>query len=202
MPAATIERQSGMVEPPSINTIGQWRWPRPAVTLARVTCSAPEFSAAATNSGFNKEPTMPFNEAQHCLTAAAALGFLMLAPPSHARIVRAAPKEHTMTSHLQHASPTPVQPRTTAENTAIRPFQFRASEAALMELRRRIAVTQWPEKETVADQSQGVPLAPMRELARYWGSGYDWRKAEAKLNALPQFMTTVDGLDIHFIHVR
>jgi pimeloyl-ACP methyl ester carboxylesterase len=71
-----------------------------------------------------------------------------------------------------------------------------------VELRRRITATQWPEKETVADQSQGVPLATMQELARYWATDYDWRKVEAKLNTLPHFITEIDGLDIHFIHVR
>jgi pimeloyl-ACP methyl ester carboxylesterase len=76
------------------------------------------------------------------------------------------------------------------------------SEEDLAELRRRIAATQWPEKETVADDSQGVRLATIQKLARYWGTEYDWRKCEAKLNALPQFITEIDGLDIHFIHVR
>ena len=92
---------------------------------------------------------------------------------------------------------------TTAEDQSIRPFKkFQAPQAALDELRRRIKATQWPERETVADQSQGVPLATMKDLANYWATDYDWRKAEAKLNAFPQFMTTIDGLDIHFIHVR
>src|SRR5262245_61149239 len=86
--------------------------------------------------------------------------------------------------------------------TTIRPFQFHASEEALTDLRRRLVATQWPEKETVTDSSQGLPLATMRELARYWATDYDWRKCEAKLNALPQFITQIDGLDIHFIHVR
>src|SRR5262245_37825892 len=72
--------------------------------------------------------------------------------------------------------------------TAIRPFQFHASEEALTDLRRRITATRWPEKETVSDQSQGVPLATMRELATYWATGYDWRKCETRLNALPQFI--------------
>jgi pimeloyl-ACP methyl ester carboxylesterase len=85
---------------------------------------------------------------------------------------------------------------------AIRPFHFRASEAALVDLRRRIAATQWPERETVNDASQGVQLATTRELARYWRTDYDWRRVEARLNALPQFITEIDGLDIHFIHVR
>jgi pimeloyl-ACP methyl ester carboxylesterase len=88
------------------------------------------------------------------------------------------------------------------EGVAVRPFRIDVPEAALVELRRRIADTQWPEKETVADESQGVQLATMQELARYWATDYDWRKVEAKLKALPQFMTEIDGLDIHFIHVR
>jgi hypothetical protein len=86
--------------------------------------------------------------------------------------------------------------------TGIRPFHIDIPEEKLTDLRRRIAATQWPEKETVADQSQGVQIATIQELARYWGSGYDWRRCEAQLNALPQFMTEIDGLNIHFIHVR
>src|SRR3984893_2090109 len=92
--------------------------------------------------------------------------------------------------------------RTAAEDQSIRPFKIQVPQAALDDLRRRIAATRWPDKETVADQSQGVQLAKLQELVRYWGSGYDWRKVEAKLNALPQYMTTIDGVDIHFIHVR
>jgi pimeloyl-ACP methyl ester carboxylesterase len=85
---------------------------------------------------------------------------------------------------------------------AIRPFRIDVPEAKIVDLRRRIAETQWPEKETVADQSQGIQLATIQELARYWATDHDWRKVEAKLNALPQFITEIDGLDIHFIHVR
>jgi pimeloyl-ACP methyl ester carboxylesterase len=85
---------------------------------------------------------------------------------------------------------------------AIRPFRVKIPEETLADMRRRIAVTRFPEKETVADSSQGVPLATMQKLARYWQTDYDWRKAEAKLNAFPQFVTNIDGLDIHFIHVR
>jgi pimeloyl-ACP methyl ester carboxylesterase len=100
------------------------------------------------------------------------------------------------------SSMTEVAQQTASEQTAIRPFHVEVPEAALIELRKRINATIWPERETVADDSQGVPLATMQELARYWGTDYDWRKAEAKLNALPQFITEIDGLDIHFIHVR
>ena len=84
----------------------------------------------------------------------------------------------------------------------IRPFHVEIPEDELADLRRRILATRWPERETVADQSQGVPLAITQELARYWATDYDWRKVEAKLHALPQFITEIDGLDIHFIHVR
>src|SRR5215204_1463851 len=90
----------------------------------------------------------------------------------------------------------------TTGTSAIRPFRFEASQQALDTLRQRIAATQWPEKETVPDSSQGVPLATMQALARYWATDYDWRKAETKLNALPQFTTEIDGVDIHFIHVK
>jgi len=89
-----------------------------------------------------------------------------------------------------------------AEDQTIRPFRANVPQGTLDDLRRRLSATRWPDKETVADQSQGVQLATLQELVRYWGSGYDWRKGEARLNALPQFMTTVDGVDIHFIHVR
>src|SRR4030095_12974355 len=89
-----------------------------------------------------------------------------------------------------------------SEDRSIRPFKAQVPQAALDDLRRRIAATRWPDKETVDDRSQGAQLARLQELVRYWGSGYDWRKLEAKLNALPQFLTTIDGVDIHFIHVR
>ena len=90
----------------------------------------------------------------------------------------------------------------TAEDTIIRPFRVGFPEAELTELRRRVNATRWPERETVTNDSQGVRLAMIQDLARYWGSGYDWRKCEAKLNDLPHFITEIDGLDIHFIHAR
>jgi len=95
-----------------------------------------------------------------------------------------------------------AQAKTEGGAEAIRPFRVNFPDAALADLKRRIAATQWPEKETVSDSSQGVPLTTMRELARYWATDYDWRKAEARLNAFPHFITKIDGLDIHFIHVR
>jgi pimeloyl-ACP methyl ester carboxylesterase len=92
--------------------------------------------------------------------------------------------------------------QTEPDTTAIRPFFFSAPEAELTELRRRIRTTRWPERETVSDQSQGPQLATMQKLARYWATEYDWRKVETRLNAVPNFITEIEGLNIHFIHVR
>jgi pimeloyl-ACP methyl ester carboxylesterase len=91
---------------------------------------------------------------------------------------------------------------TSIDSEAIRPFRVEVPQAEIDELRRRLKATRWPEKETVADQSQGVQLATIQELVRYWGSDYDFRRFEARLNAVPQFLTAIDGLDIHFIHVK
>ncbi len=91
---------------------------------------------------------------------------------------------------------------TPAGGADIRPFAFHASSEALADLRARILATNWPDRETVNDASQGVNLATMRKLADYWATRHDWRKAEARLNAYPNFITTIDGVDIHFIHVR
>lgn len=93
-------------------------------------------------------------------------------------------------------------PRAEADPTAVRPFQVHVPEEALDDLRRRLAATRWPTRELVQDRSQGVQLATMEALTRYWATGYDWRRLEARLNALPQFVTEIDGVDIHFIHVR
>jgi pimeloyl-ACP methyl ester carboxylesterase len=93
-------------------------------------------------------------------------------------------------------------PPAASKDTAIRPFKFHASDEALADLRGRIAATKWPEREQVTGDSQGVQLATTQKLARYWGTEYDWRKVEARLNALPNFITNIDGLDIHFIHVK
>jgi pimeloyl-ACP methyl ester carboxylesterase len=100
------------------------------------------------------------------------------------------------------ASLLPSQLAAAPADDAIRPFHVNVHEADLAELRRRINATRWPERETVEDETQGVLLATIQELARYWGTDYDWRKCETKLNGLPQFITEIDGLDIHFIHVR
>ena len=101
----------------------------------------------------------------------------------------------------QTSTASPLQQKTD-DNAGIRPFHVNVAEAELTELRTRIKATKWPERETVADASQGVQLATTQALAHYWATDYDWRKIEAKLNALPQFITEIDGLDIHFIHVR
>src|SRR6185295_5182663 len=113
------------------------------------------------------------------------------APDDSGRQVRSACRLPTNQGNKQMA---------TTKADAIRRFSFEASEADLADLSRRIKATRWPERET--DPSQGVQLATMQKLAHYWATEYDWRKVEAKLNALPNFITEIDGLDIHFIHVR
>jgi pimeloyl-ACP methyl ester carboxylesterase len=126
---------------------------------------------------------------------ATAFGLLLVAASSYAQTV----KEETTVSQLSTLQLDAVPQATTGE---IRPFHFNVPKEQLADLRRRIAATKWPEAETVRDATQGVQLATMQKLAHYWATDYDWRKVEARLNALPQFVTTIDGLDIHFIHVR
>jgi pimeloyl-ACP methyl ester carboxylesterase len=145
------------------------------------------------------------------LAASALLGSIGLWLPAGAAGAETAPPSGSAFQSPATAASAPALPAGLAaaaaaqqpgSDAAIRPFRFRAGDEALAEMRRRIAATNWPERETVPDSSQGVPLATMQELARYWAGDYDWRKAEAKLNAFPQFMTRIDGLDFHFIHVR
>jgi pimeloyl-ACP methyl ester carboxylesterase len=109
--------------------------------------------------------------------------------------------EETAMTETTTSGPREAEPGAAAEDATIRPFQVSVPDEDLAELRRRIEATRWPERETVDDDSQGVPLAIMQALVRHWAADYDWRKVEAKLNALPQFTTEIDGLDIHFIHV-
>src|SRR4030081_3492162 len=103
---------------------------------------------------------------------------------------------------MTQTSATQQRSERSADKNEIRPFHVNVPETELTELRRRINATKWPERETVTDQSQGVQLATIQALARYWATDYDWRKVEKKLNAVPNFITEIDGLDIHFIHVR
>jgi pimeloyl-ACP methyl ester carboxylesterase len=124
------------------------------------------------------------------------LGLLLVLAPGCAELGGAADPDSPTARALLAKS------ETAAKDDAIRPFRVNFSDEALADLRRRIEATRWPERETVTDDSQGVRLATMQALARYWAKSYDWRKCEAKLNALPQFVTRIDGLDIHFIHVR
>jgi pimeloyl-ACP methyl ester carboxylesterase len=115
--------------------------------------------------------------------------FATFSPIAKTEVFRATEREDTMS-------------QTSANKNGIRPFRVSFPEADLADLRKRINATRWPERENVADPSQGVQLATMKELARHWGTDYDWRKVEARLNALPQFVTEIDGLNIHFIHVQ
>jgi pimeloyl-ACP methyl ester carboxylesterase len=130
------------------------------------------------------------------LAGSAALGAVSLLS---AHLAVAAAAGDTPSHHSSNQGDSSVD---MVEDDAISPFYFSASDEALTDLRRRIAATKWPSRELVTDASQGVQLATMRGLARYWQTDYDWRKVEARLNALPQFTTTIDGLEIHFIHVR
>src|SRR5262245_8581265 len=132
-----------------------------------------------------------------CAATAAALacGLCVFSSPNYGQTTTLSDIESSVVAQAS-------TPRAAAEDQSIRPFKVQVPQAALDDLRRRIAATRWPDKETVADQSQGAQLAKLQELVRYWGSGYDWRNMEAKLNALPQFTTNIDGIDIHFIHVR
>jgi len=107
-------------------------------------------------------------------------------------------------ARVKHGRATRTAPplRKPSDERALRPFRYHAADEELDDLRRRILATRWPDEETVGDQSQGVPLATMQRLAQYWADDYDWRRIESRLDALPQFTTAIDGLDIHFIHVR
>jgi pimeloyl-ACP methyl ester carboxylesterase len=154
----------------------------------------------------NKDPSMALDKLQYpartqttrlraATAAALAFGLCVFSSPDHSQTTTTSDTESSVLAQSSTR-------RAAAEDASIRPFKIQVPQAALDDLRRRIAATRWPDKETVADQSQGAQLAKLQELVRYWGSGYDWRKAEAKLNSLPQFTTNIDGVDIHFIHVR
>src|SRR5215207_5902945 len=138
---------------------------------------------------------------------AGTLGLFLLATPSYAvssafvveQVGAAALKKLTEVSSTKKA---PAKSSTADNDQAIHPFSITVPEEALVDLRERILATRWPDRETVSDQSQGAQLVKLQELVRYWGTDYDWREGEAKLNTLPQFKTRIDGLDIHFIHVR
>ena len=121
---------------------------------------------------------------------------LLLAAASYAQTVRTADAQAFVTS------PPPEKQSAATQDDSIRTFHINVPDEQLVDLRQRLAATRWPDKETVNDESQGIRLAEMQALVHYWGGDYDWRKVEAKLNALPEFVTTIDGVDIQFIHVR
>ena len=136
------------------------------------------------------------------LKASSMLGLTVAFGPATIGKPFADSESRTAEGTMNRGSATQRGSEQTADPTAIRPFYSTVPETDLTDLRRRITATKWPERETVPGESQGVQLATIQELARYWATDYDWRKCEAKLNALPQFITEIDGLDIHFIHVR
>ncbi len=141
-------------------------------------------------------PASARNSVLAASVAVGAFGLLMVAIPGCTQTSAAVDAESSINASLPDMAHTPDQ------ETAIRPFHVSIPESALVDLRKRITATRWPDRETIADASQGVQLATMQKLAHYWATDYDWRKCEAKLNALPQFVTNIDGLEIHFIHVR
>src|SRR5262249_3345747 len=144
-----------------------------------------------------REPTMNVKAGKHAATVVlVAVATAALAASSPTPTAAARKKETKMSASTAQPA---AQPSAAA---AIRPFRVHVTDEALADLRSRIAATRWPDRETVKDRSQGAPLDPFQKLVSYWGTGYDWRKAEARLNALPQFTTNVDGVDIYFIHVR
>jgi pimeloyl-ACP methyl ester carboxylesterase len=130
------------------------------------------------------------------LTLAGAFGLALISTPCVAQIAR----PDSVLGVASNASAAKKRP--TSDDASIRPFRVDIPEAALVDLRQRVLATRWPDKETVSDQSQGAQLAKLQSLVSYWGTQYDWRKVETKLNSFPQFVTSIDGLDIHFIHVK
>ena len=130
--------------------------------------------------------------------AAGTLGLLLFANPNYAQTMTS-PTTTTTDTKTSVGSRPATKSRTSTDNTAIRPFTVNIRDEQIADLKRRLVATRWPDKETVADASQGAQLAQLQELVRYWGTDYDWRKGEAKLNAFPQFVTNIDGVDIHYI---
>jgi len=137
----------------------------------------------------------PFRIAVFCIATCAA-GFGLDTTPGHAQSAPKPKPENRMTQSVTTPS------KSTAPESSIRPFRVSFSDQVVADLRRRVAATRLPDPELVADHSQGVKLETIQSLSRYWATDYDWRKCEAKLNAIPQFVTNIDGVDIHFIHVR
>src|SRR5262245_16599861 len=137
---------------------------------------------------------------RHFIRASSMFGLVAAFCPTLIREAFANPKLKTIKK--ENAMTQSSGTEEASDKTAIRPFQFNVTDAELADLRRRVNATKWPERELVNDATQGVQLATMQKLARHWGTDYDWRKGEAKLKAVPHFITEIDGLDIHFIHAR
>jgi len=135
------------------------------------------------------------------MITAGSVALLLFSSSNHAQTMTAPTQPVSSTNGASVASTMPAKSRAVTDD-AIRPFKFTASDEQLADMKRRIAATRWPSKEIVGDQSQGVQLATIQKLANYWANNYDWRKAEAKLNSYPQFVTNIDGVDIHFIQVK
>src|SRR2546426_6450856 len=147
--------------------------------------------------------TQPGDESRRRFLKSSMFGLaLALSPNAITEALADSKSRTTQEEEAMTQSGTQPSSKQIADKTAIRPYQFNFTDAELTDLRRRVNATRWPERELVTDASQGVQLATMQKLARYWGTDYDWRKGEVKLKAVPHFITEIDGLDIHFIHVR
>jgi pimeloyl-ACP methyl ester carboxylesterase len=142
---------------------------------------------------------MRFKRLQWPMTAGV-FTLIVFSSPSHGQTMTAT--QPVPTGDPGSATSVPVRQRTTSDQEAIRPFKVQVPEQALMDLKRRINATRWPDRETVPDRSQGAQLANLQELLRYWGTSYDWRKVEARLNSYPNFITNIDGVDVQFIQVK
>src|SRR5215467_11800999 len=139
---------------------------------------------------------------RHFIRTSSMFGLVAAFTPALIREAFANPKLKSSQKENSMTHTTATGTEQASDKTAIRPFQFNFSDEELADLRRRVNATKWPERELVNDASQGVQLATMQKLAKHWGTDYNWRKGEAKLKAVPHFITEIDGLDIHFIHVR
>jgi pimeloyl-ACP methyl ester carboxylesterase len=160
------------------------------MTFEKVQCTGPHTTRARDDAGSDWRGFLAI------VAAAGAFGLALLVAPSYAQKVPASDAQPSVIGTLPAKAPTVV------DDKSIRPFHINVAEAQLVDLRQRVVATRWPNKKTVSDRSQGAQLAKIQELVRYWGTDYDWRKAETKLNALPEFVTTIDGPDIQFVWVR
>ena len=172
--------------------------PRPRCAATNPRNSAGNDAEPGWHARCSDRPPQPPRSADMNLKLPSALGPILLA----AACAQSLPSSTAVARSSTAARDVTTQGVKSNDNKEIRPFKAHVREEVLVDMKKRIAATRWPDRETVQDRTQGARLAKVQSLAQYWATGYDWRKAEAKLNAYPQFMTEIDGLDIHFIHVK